>query len=100
VRALPGARQNRWIHDGIGANGRRRHNSLGQQAESLAGKMQEVRAEIFQRRLWPGRVVDACDRAARGSHVLLEGAPGLGKTLLVRTLAQAVALVFTDSVYA
>jgi len=30
-----------------------------------------------------------------GGHALLEGAPGLGKTLLVRTLAQAMDLVFS-----
>ena len=30
-----------------------------------------------------------------GGHVLLEGVPGLGKTLLVRTLAQAVSLQFS-----
>src|SRR5260221_9779162 len=30
-----------------------------------------------------------------GGHVLLEGVPGLGKTLLVRTLADALALKFT-----
>ncbi len=30
-----------------------------------------------------------------GGHVLLEGAPGLGKTLLVRTLAQAVTLKYS-----
>ncbi len=30
-----------------------------------------------------------------GGHVLLEGAPGLGKTLLVRTLAQCLALKFS-----
>ncbi len=30
-----------------------------------------------------------------GGHVLLEGAPGLGKTLLVRTLAQCVDLAFS-----
>jgi MoxR-like ATPase len=30
-----------------------------------------------------------------GGHVLLEGAPGLGKTLLVRTLAQAMDLSFS-----
>src|SRR5437764_7056485 len=29
-----------------------------------------------------------------GSHALLEGVPGLGKTLLVRTLAQALDLKF------
>src|SRR5271156_244391 len=29
-----------------------------------------------------------------GGHVLLEGVPGLGKTLLVRTLAQALDLGF------
>ena len=29
-----------------------------------------------------------------GGHVLLEGVPGLGKTLLVRTLAQALDLTF------
>ena len=30
-----------------------------------------------------------------GGHCLLEGVPGLGKTLLVRTLAQALDLKFT-----
>ena len=30
-----------------------------------------------------------------GGHVLLEGAPGLGKTMLVRTLAEAVNLTFS-----
>ena len=30
-----------------------------------------------------------------GGHVLIEGVPGLGKTMLVRTLAQAVDCVFS-----
>ena len=32
---------------------------------------------------------------AAGGHVLLEGVPGLGKTMLVRTLAQALNLKFS-----
>ncbi len=35
------------------------------------------------------------DSLVAGGHVLLEGAPGLGKTLLVRTLADAVHLQFS-----
>ena len=30
-----------------------------------------------------------------GGHVLLEGVPGLGRTMLVRTLAEAVDLTFS-----
>jgi MoxR-like ATPase len=30
-----------------------------------------------------------------GSHALLEGVPGLGKTMLVRTMAEALALQFS-----
>ena len=32
-----------------------------------------------------------------GGHVLLEGVPGLGKTLLVKTIADAVSLTFSRS---
>ena len=35
--------------------------------------------------------------AIAGGHVLLEGAPGLGKTLLVHTLAEVVDFAFTGS---
>src|SRR2546430_15514483 len=68
-------------------------NPLGQQAESLAGKMQEVRAEISKAIVGQGEVVDGVLIALlAGGHGLLEGAPGLGKTMLGRPLAQAVAL--------
>src|SRR2546430_10583869 len=73
--------------------GQKGDNPLGQQSESLAGKMQEVRAEISKAIVGQGEVVDGVLIALlAGGHVLLEGAPGLGKTMLGRTLAQAVAL--------
>jgi MoxR-like ATPase len=40
-------------------------------------------------------VMGALIGLAAGGHILLEGAPGLGKTLLVRSLAQAVDLPFS-----
>ena len=69
---------------------------LGQQAEFLAEKMAEVRREISKAIVGQTEVVDGVLIALlAGGHVLLEGAPGLGKTMLVRTLAQAVALKYS-----
>src|SRR5258708_3227084 len=69
---------------------------LGHQAEILAEKMSEVRREISKAIVGQGEVVDGVLTALlAGGHVLLEGAPGLGKTMLVRTLAQAVALKYS-----
>src|SRR6266849_4852250 len=80
----------------VRTEGQKRDNPLGQQAESLAEKMQEVRAEISKAIVGQGEVVDGVLTALlAGGHVLLEGAPGLGKTMLVRTLAQAVALKYS-----
>ena len=76
--------------------GQRDDKTLGQQAESLAEKMQEVRGEISKAIVGQVEVVDGVLIALlAGGHVLLEGAPGLGKTMLVRTLAQAVALKYS-----
>src|SRR5579864_9120315 len=69
---------------------------LGHQAEILAEKMSEVRREISKAIVGQAEVVDGVLTALlAGGHVLLEGAPGLGKTMLVRTLAQAVALKYS-----
>ncbi len=40
-------------------------------------------------------VIGALTAMSAGGHILLEGAPGLGKTLLVRTLSQVVGLSFS-----
>src|ERR1700741_2265805 len=67
-----------------------------QQIERLAEKIVEVRREISKSIVGQTEVVDGVLIALlAGGHVLLEGAPGLGKTMLVRTLAQAVALKYS-----
>jgi MoxR-like ATPase len=62
-----------------------------QQAEALAARLQEVLAEagrviVGQREMLEGLVLGL----VADGHILLEGVPGLAKTLAVRTLAQTV----------
>ncbi len=79
---------------------------------SLAETM-ERRAEEFKQRYTAiqeqiGRVIVGHDEIVHGvltcllvgGHCLLEGVPGLGKTLLVRTLAQVLDLDFSHPVHA
>jgi MoxR-like ATPase len=55
-----------------------------------------VRAEVAKSFLGSPEVVDAVLASVlAGGHVLLEGVPGLGKTLLVRTLARVLGLSFS-----
>ncbi|MGH9561612.1 MAG: AAA family ATPase [Terracidiphilus sp.] len=69
---------------------------LERQIESLSGKMVELRAEISKAIVGQNEVVEGVLIALlAGAHVLLEGVPGVGKTLLVRTLAQAVSLKYS-----
>src|SRR5215211_4899335 len=59
------------------------------QCERLRGTITQVvlgQDDVVEQVLWG---------LAAGGHVLLEGNPGLGKTLLVRTLASALALRFS-----
>src|ERR671914_2575469 len=71
-------------------------HSIEKQAEEFAARYKAVREQI-------GRVIVGHDDIVHGvltclfvgGHCLLEGVPGLGKTLLVRTLAQTLNLAFS-----
>ncbi|MEK6797868.1 MAG: AAA family ATPase [Planctomycetota bacterium] len=64
--------------------------------DELRRKYQAVRDEIAKAIVGHDDIVDGVLTALFvGGHVLIEGVPGLGKTYLVRTLAQAVDLKFS-----
>ena len=66
---------------------------LKEQAEKFRERYQNIKDEV-------GKVIVGHDDVVHGvltcmmigGHCLLEGAPGLGKTLLIRTLAEALNL--------
>ncbi|HKP76959.1 MAG TPA: MoxR family ATPase [Longimicrobiaceae bacterium] len=63
--------------------------------ESLLGDAAELRAQVQRRIVGQERVLEEVIIALlAGGHALLVGVPGLAKTLLVRTLAQALELDF------
>lgn len=70
--------------------------SLEQRAEEFRNRYQAVKDEI-------GRVIVGHDEIVHGvltclfvgGHALLEGVPGLGKTLLIRTMSEALDLNFS-----
>ena len=70
--------------------------NIQQQAEEFRKRYQAVKDEI-------GRVIVGHDDIVHGvltclfvgGHCLLEGVPGLGKTMLIRTLAEALDLDFS-----
>ena len=69
----------------------------------LSAQLDRFRVDFHKLRREIGKVIVAQDEIVRGAllsllaggHVLLEGVPGLGKTLLVRTLAEALDLKFS-----
>ena len=71
-------------------------SEIEQQSAKFSTDFNRIRKEI-------GKVIVGNDQIVEGvlicllanGHVLLEGVPGLGKTLLVRTLSQAVDLKFS-----
>jgi MoxR-like ATPase len=71
-------------------------------SEAIKGQLDQFRADFRRLREEIGKVIVGQDEIVEGTltaliaggHVLLEGVPGLGKTLLVRTLADALHLTF------
>src|SRR5881296_3180111 len=71
-------------------------------AEELKGQLDQFRTDFETLRREIGKVIVGQDDIVEGTlialiaggHVLLEGVPGLGKTLTVRTLADALSLKF------
>ena len=71
-------------------------SATDQLIERFRGDFEKVRAEIAKAVVGHKEIVEGvlvCLFA--GGHCLLEGVPGLGKTLLVRTLARALNLHFS-----
>lgn len=61
---------------------------MNEMLEELQGALREAREEIAKVIIGQQALVDHCLMAVfTRNHVLIEGAPGVGKTLLVRTLA-------------
>jgi MoxR-like ATPase len=68
---------------------------IKEQVQSYADKFGELRSQIGRVIVGQQEIVDGALLALMaGGHVLLEGVPGLGKTLLVRTLAETMGLDF------
>ncbi len=66
-----------------------------QEVRTLLDKLPRLRQEIGKVIIGQRAVVEELLTAfLAGGHCLLQGLPGLGKTLLIRTLAQAVELTF------
>jgi MoxR-like ATPase len=69
--------------------------TLEREAAAFREAADAVRAEVGRAFLGSPAVVEGVLAAVlAGGHVLLEGVPGLGKTLLVRTLARVLGLSF------
>ena len=68
---------------------------IKKKVEGYVGKFNALKAEIARVIVGQQEIVEGALLALMaGGHVLLEGVPGLGKTLLVRTIAETMGLNF------
>lgn len=68
---------------------------LDLEVKTLTGKLQDLKTEIAKVIIGQEETVDQLlITFLAGGHALLEGVPGLAKTLMIRTLAQAIDLNF------
>jgi MoxR-like ATPase len=81
-----------WARERLGFGGM---SASEAEIQSLLARVPVLRAEIGKAVVGQPAVVEELLTAfVAGGHCLLEGLPGLGKTLLIRTLGQAVSLSF------
>jgi MoxR-like ATPase len=70
--------------------------TAAQQAEEFRATFNKVKAEIGRMMVGQHDIIDGVLTALlAGGHVLLEGVPGIGKTMLVRSLGEALDLKFS-----
>ena len=70
--------------------------SILQQADAFRAAYQGVREQVGKMVVGHGDIVDGVLTCLfTGGNALLEGVPGLGKTLLIRSLSQALSLDFS-----
>ncbi len=75
---------------------RKSHNAAEQAVEHFERDIERARAEISKVIVGQSEIVDGVLICLLSSgHALLEGVPGLGKTMLVRTLAETLQLEFS-----
>ncbi len=77
-------------------NGIPEEKSVNGDTEKILETLVRVRQEVARVIIGQGQVVDRCLIAiVTNSHVLIEGVPGVGKTLLVKTLAHVMGCDFS-----
>jgi MoxR-like ATPase len=74
----------------------RDQEALAERIAALADTARRIETEVGRVIVGQGEVVrEVVTALLAGGHVLLEGVPGLGKTVLVRTLGEALTLAFS-----